>query len=335
MLQCLTGVKAADEGNESMHILVYGAGVIGSVYAARLQGAGHTVTLLARGQRAADVRAHGILLEDFTKRRQTTTPVAVIEQLDPMATYDLVLVTVRWDHLAAILPSLAANHQIPIILFMLNNPEGMAPFTMLDAQRMLFGFPVIGGERDGEVIRYRAVRFVPTPLGEVDGQVTPRLRELAATFKHAGFPVTLQANMPAWLKTHALIDVGLVTAVMLAQGKSARLAQSPPRIRTMLQAIQEGLLALQAQGVPITPRSMKVIFLWMPRWLAVPLWQRVLRSRLVALGLDSHLDDATEELRQLASALLADLKDAPLAIPTLRGMLASLDPASAPHCVVG
>ena len=45
-----------------MNILVYGAGVIGSVYAARLQQAGYTVTLLARGQRAVSLRMQGILL---------------------------------------------------------------------------------------------------------------------------------------------------------------------------------------------------------------------------------------------------------------------------------
>ncbi len=33
-----------------MDILVYGAGVVGSVYAARLKAAGHNVSLLARGQ---------------------------------------------------------------------------------------------------------------------------------------------------------------------------------------------------------------------------------------------------------------------------------------------
>jgi 2-dehydropantoate 2-reductase len=47
-----------------MNILVYGAGVIGSVYAARLQEAGYNVSLLARGQRAASLRTQGILLED-------------------------------------------------------------------------------------------------------------------------------------------------------------------------------------------------------------------------------------------------------------------------------
>jgi ketopantoate reductase len=39
-----------------MKILVYGAGVIGTLYAARLQQEGHQVTILARGSRLADIR---------------------------------------------------------------------------------------------------------------------------------------------------------------------------------------------------------------------------------------------------------------------------------------
>ena len=39
-----------------MRILVYNAGVQGSLYGARLHEAGHDVELLARGPRLADVR---------------------------------------------------------------------------------------------------------------------------------------------------------------------------------------------------------------------------------------------------------------------------------------
>ena len=43
-----------------MKILVYGAGVIGTLYAARLQEGGHRVTAVARGQRLADIRRYGL-----------------------------------------------------------------------------------------------------------------------------------------------------------------------------------------------------------------------------------------------------------------------------------
>jgi 2-dehydropantoate 2-reductase len=47
----------------TMKILVYGAGVLGSVYAAYLQKAGHDVSILARGQRLVNLRKAGIVLE--------------------------------------------------------------------------------------------------------------------------------------------------------------------------------------------------------------------------------------------------------------------------------
>ncbi len=51
-----------------MKILIYGAGNIGSLYAAKLKDAGHDVTILARGARLREIREHGILLAGFSQR---------------------------------------------------------------------------------------------------------------------------------------------------------------------------------------------------------------------------------------------------------------------------
>ncbi|HEY3366174.1 MAG TPA: 2-dehydropantoate 2-reductase N-terminal domain-containing protein [Symbiobacteriaceae bacterium] len=45
-----------------MRILVFGAGVLGSLYAAKLQESGHDVTILARGQRLDEIAQYGIVL---------------------------------------------------------------------------------------------------------------------------------------------------------------------------------------------------------------------------------------------------------------------------------
>jgi 2-dehydropantoate 2-reductase len=79
-----------------MNILVYGAGDLGSLYAARLQTAGHNVSLLARDQRLQDIREYGIVLEDVLTGQTTTTHVEVVEQLGPEDRYDLaMLVTMK------------------------------------------------------------------------------------------------------------------------------------------------------------------------------------------------------------------------------------------------
>ena len=52
-----------------MKILVFGPGVIGTLYAARLQESGQLVTVLARGERLAEIRRHGLTLEDVVSGR--------------------------------------------------------------------------------------------------------------------------------------------------------------------------------------------------------------------------------------------------------------------------
>ncbi|HZR44908.1 MAG TPA: 2-dehydropantoate 2-reductase N-terminal domain-containing protein [Ktedonobacteraceae bacterium] len=308
-----------------MDILVYGAGVIGSVYAARLQEAGHNVSLLARGQRAVSLRVHGIQLEDAATGRRTTTQISVVEHLAPTDRYAVVLVTVRLDQLHSILPILAANRQVPTLLFLLNNPAGMRQFEQLDLQRVVPGFPAVGGVREGDVVHYITLRQIPMMLGEADGRVTPRLRQLAMIFKQAGFTVSLSPDMQTWLKTHAIMGMGIIAAVMMTGRKSAQLARSRRNVVMLVQAIREGLLALRAQGTPLTPFSLILLFLWLPRWLTVILIQSLLRTRLSTLGIDAHMGDDIEEIRQMAQEIMAQLRSSPIATPTLNRLMETLE----------
>ncbi|MBW2180984.1 MAG: alpha/beta hydrolase, partial [Deltaproteobacteria bacterium] len=107
-----------------MKILFYGVGPLGSLYAARLQESGQDVSVLARGQRLADLREYGIVLEDAASGNRTTTQVDIVDRLDPKDAYDLVVVLMRKNKISAILPTLAENQNTPNVLFMCNNVLG-------------------------------------------------------------------------------------------------------------------------------------------------------------------------------------------------------------------
>jgi 2-dehydropantoate 2-reductase len=310
---------------KKMKILVYGAGVIGSIYAARLQEAGYTVSLLARGERAVSLRTQGILLEDASTGHRTTTQVSLVDHLAPTDSYDVVIVTVRLDQLPSILPILAANHQIPTILFMLNNPDSMQRLEMLEPHRVLLGFPSIGGSRQGELIRYtHHPALIQTTLGKEDGRVTPRLRQLTTAFKNAGFSVALNSDMPSWLKMHAVIDVCMWAAVVMTQGGSAQLGRTRKHVVMIIQSAREGLQALRAQGIPIMPLSMKVLFLWMPRWLAVLCLQYALQSSMT-LALNPNVQGGLDEARQTAKDIMAQIQKSSFPTPTLSHLMAFLE----------
>jgi ketopantoate reductase len=50
-------------------IMILGAGVQGTLYAVRLARAGHDVTLIARGARAAELHAQGAVIEELLSGR--------------------------------------------------------------------------------------------------------------------------------------------------------------------------------------------------------------------------------------------------------------------------
>jgi 2-dehydropantoate 2-reductase len=308
-----------------MNILVYGAGVLGSLFAARLQESGQRVSLLARGQRAQDIREYGIVLDDVLTGQLTTTRVNVVDQLGPEDRYDLAVVVMGKHQVSAILPRLAANKQIPSILFLHNNAAGFqAIVEALGRERVLLGFAGAGGKHEGRVIDYLLIEQQPTTLGELDGRTTPRLEQIAKAFKDAGFPVAISANVDAALKTHAVFITCIESAVVVA-GDSKELASQLDLLMLMVTAIRQGFKALQAHGIPIVPFNLKLMFLWMPKWFPVLYWKRALKSKLGEYSLDAHSKAAPAEILQLSAEVRTLVDDATVSTPAMDQLYRDMD----------
>jgi 2-dehydropantoate 2-reductase len=315
-----------------MNILIYGAGVLGSLYAARLHQAGHNVSIVARGQRLADLREHGIVIEDALTGQQTTTRVNIVASLAPDDAYDLVIVLVRKYQVASILPALAANQHTPNVLFMTNNAAGADTYVaMLGRKRVLLGFPGAGGVRDGYIIRTALVskRVQATTLGELDGLVTPRLEKIAAAFQQAGFPIAISHNMDAWLKTHVALVSPIANALYLAGGDNYRLARTRDGLVLIVRAIREGLRVSQARNIPITPTRLN-IFAQLPKPLLVALLSYSFNTEFATIGLAGHANTARDEMQWLADEFRTLARATPIPTPAIDRLYAYLDPSAAP-----
>jgi 2-dehydropantoate 2-reductase len=315
-----------------MKILFYGAGVLGSLYAARLQEAGQEVSVLARGQRLADIRKHGIVLEDGDTGQRTTTRVNVVEHLAPDDAYDLVVVLMRKNQVSAILPDLAANRHSPSILFMNNNVAG--PDEMVGAlgtARVLLGFPGAAGHRDGHVVTVKvtAGRQQPTTFGELDGRTTPRLKKIVEAFKLAGFPVATNPTMDAWLKTHVAEVSPAANAIYMAGGDNYRLARTRDGLVLMVRAIREGYRVLQALDVPITPANHK-IFNWIPEPILVALMRRLFNTKTAEIEVAEHANAARDEFKHLADEFKALARTTSVPTPAMDRLYTYIDPAVPP-----
>lgn len=316
-----------------MKILIYGAGVLGSFYAAQLHEGGHNVSILARGQRLSDLREHGIVLESATTGQRTTTRVNIVDNLAPEDAYDLVIVVMRKSQIASVLPTLAANQHTPNVLFMGNNAAG--PNELVEAlgpERVILGFGGVGGLRSGHVIRHLArsdQKTAPVTIGELDRQTTPRLKHIAAAFIKAGVPVSFNPGIDAWLKSHVALVSPLANALYLAGGDIYRLARTRDGIVLAIRAIREGLKVLRAQGVPVTPSAIKTIK-WLPEPILVPLVRAVLNTERAEIGLAGHANAARDEMKHLAEEFKVLARATTVPTPAIDRLYPYCDPAVPP-----
>ncbi|MDF2442621.1 MAG: 2-dehydropantoate 2-reductase [Subtercola sp.] len=284
-----------------MRILIYGAGVIGSIYSARLHDAGHDVSLLARGDRLAALRQHGLLLAEGDSPIIRRVPVPVVDR--PTGRYDLTLVFVRTHQIDGVLESIAEHAGAGAgagastsgsgstsgsdgpggdVLFLLNWAAGPDPLAaVIGRERVLLGFPTLGGTTDDDVVRYRPTslltRLISMPIGEPDGRTTPRVSRIVTLFRHAGISAKPEPRMDAWLRTHAAFEVPLGQAVHAAGGLEP-LAGDAAAIRAMVQRMRVNLGSLPTRPVPRTFNALRTV----PEGILVPVFRRFLRSNAAA-----------------------------------------------------
>lgn len=301
-----------------MKILIYGAGVLGSICAVRLKQAGEEVTVLARGRRLEDIRRDGIVLERFENGEQTRAETPVVERLGPDDTYDLVLVVMGMHQVPAVLPALAANRHTPNLLFLGNSVSGGGQLTAaLGKQRVLRGFLLAGGTIAGGVVRwaYGEQRKAGLIIGETDGSMSPRLAKVAAVLHKTGFGVEQCKDIDAYLKTHAAMIASLGAAVYIAGGTPLMLAQNAAASALAVGGIRESLRALQALGVPLLPKGVH-LYLWIPAPILMFFLRRMVRSKEVGYAF-AHADKARPEIRLILDELMVLLRRSGRPMPAL------------------
>ncbi len=312
-------------------ILVYGAGPLGSLFAARLQQGGNGVSILARGRRLAELREHGIVLVNVVTGEETTTAVNVVDALAPDDAYDLVLVIMRKNHALQILPVLAANRHTPNVLFLMNNAAGPGELVdALGAERVLVGFPGSAGYREGHVVHCLTGTEddkAGVPFGEVDGRVTERTRWVGSVLDSApGFMAEIRIDMDSWLKYHvALLFPSLAPAMRAAGVDNYRLARTRDLVVLALRAMREGFRVLGSMGLPVTPAKFRVIQ-WLPEPILVLVLSRILANPLMETALVKHAEAARDEVQHLIGEFLVLARGTSVPTPTIDSLLRYYEP---------
>ncbi|WFA86734.1 ketopantoate reductase family protein [Paenibacillus amylolyticus] len=290
--------------NKQNRILIFGAGVIGSMYAIKLIEAGFDVTLFARSNRYKSLRENGLRYKE--KGSVRSIKVNVIDTLENGDVYDFIFVTVRYDRSESALLTLKDN-QSKNIVTMTSNSMGFSSWLDIVGDRLLPAFPGFGGQIKDGVLH---ARFLPkiiaaTAFGEINGVVTERIENLAKILKTAKLPYVIKKDMQAYLITHSVSDIAMLNFLhsenKIIDKKTARTRKTARKITFTLKA---HLKAIQKAGVSIDPPMLKMV-LKFPNLFLDLFFMTWLRTKMVRdMMLPDYANHANNEIAQLSNDLI-------------------------------
>lgn len=289
-----------------MKTLIFGAGPIGSVYAYLLHKAGKDVTILARNKHFDFIKENGVVLvNEFTGKRDAVK-MNVVDKLDENDSYDLVVVAMRKNNIRSVLPVLSSNRHIKNILFIGNNALGFdAYLEHLPKEKVLFGFGRAGGGRKDHVVHYIDSgkpngKRMPVAIGEIDGEMKERTQQIKAFFESAEVPVEVVKDMDGWLKYHIAMVFPMCAVLLKNDCDNSKLAENKEDVRCCLRASKEAGNVLKALGYTKRQPFRFNLFYWMPEYLVVKIFQKILSTKFAEIAFAMHARAAADEFKEHA-----------------------------------
>ena len=239
-----------------MKICVVGAGAIGGYMAVRLAGAGHDVSVVARGPHLAAIKRHGLAVVEGDQRTVAESLVAT-DRIADLPQHDLVLLALKAHQIGAVVDDLPGLFGESTVLVTLQNgilwwyfqkldgpyanrvvntvdPDGVL-FRSLDPDRIIgcIAYPAAEVAEPGVIRHIEGNRF---PVGELDGSSSERVRQVSSAFEGAGFKSRVLDDIRSeiWLKLWGNLTFNPISA--LTHSTLVDICQFPPT-RTLATAM--------------------------------------------------------------------------------------------------
>jgi len=281
-------------------ILIFGAGVIGSAYAAMLSTKDENdIKVFARGRRLEQLKKEGLRYFDEKTKTIKKAKITVLENLPDNMTFDFAFVTIRYEQVIDALEQVK-NNATQNIVVMVNNPLGYAKWQEILKERLIVGFPNIGGKIEDGVLYFKHTPAIiqRTTLGEVNGRKTDRIKKLKRILKNGGFKTAVSNNMDAWQKTHLAIVIPAADGIYMDGGDAYTTAKNKKALYFMASELKANFRLLKAKKIPVKPFRLRIIRIC-PKWLIKILLKKLFRTKLAETVISYHTLNARKEAEML------------------------------------
>ena len=280
-----------------MKLLIYGAGVIGSLYAAAFAEAGYNTTVYARGERLEVLQTLGLQYEKSGKVGKAN--VTVIGTLENDDWYDFIFLTVKENQVHTALEELKHNIS-PNIVTMVNTLEPYGNWERIcGTGRIIPAFPGAGGSYENGILK---ADFTPciiqvTTFAEINGNKSKRLKKLAALFTASNIPHGIVKDMHCWQLSHLAMVVPIADAYYKAKNPETVWKESNIMYDTVWQ-IKKNLQTLYHSGIKLSPPKMHLLRL-LPVRILQHIFTLIFKSCFGYMFMYRHSMKAPDEMNQL------------------------------------
>jgi 2-dehydropantoate 2-reductase len=224
---------------------------MGSILAAHLARAGHSVVVLARGERARAVERDGLRIKGLS---DIAAPVQVITDPARLQAADILIVATKTSGTDAALERLR-HVRVGAALSIQNGVLKDELLTQtFGAPRVLGALADTSGELlpSGEVLFTRNVNL---PLGELAGGISERAQRLAAMLDGAGVRSTAVANILSMEWSKFTVWIGLVCMAVTMRSPSWRYLSNPDCAHVLVWLVREVAQLAQAKGIALVDNA--------------------------------------------------------------------------------
>jgi len=306
---------------KTARVIIFGAGVQGTIYGVRLANAGHDVRFVARATRAKELAESGAIIENAFTGSRAVSRNPEVTSITESSHADFCFVTVRREQLEEVVSTLAAAEGIARVVLMVNHANGSEGLIeRLGRERMVLAFPGMAGEMRDGIVRYVEVAEQRTAIDALATDVTDLL-------KSAGFRVSRVEDMDSWLRRHAVFITAIGGALYDVDLNARRLASDDERMLNFVAPVRESWREMDRRGVAHAPFALRTIFQLAPPFVSSFYWRRFLASPKAEYYFRRHTSHAPAEM----SALAADLRDyfGSETPPSLERLFKAIDQATA------
>lgn len=280
-----------------MRLLIFGAGVIGSLYASLFAEAGFDTTVYARGARLETLKKKGLLY--LKSEKVTKANVSVLSELKDDDEYDFIFLTVRENQLYQALEELKNNNS-KCIVTMVNSIDGYDEWeNICGAGKILPAFPGAGGSIKDDVLDAALTPKIiqPTTFAEISGTRTDRIRCLSLIFKKSCIPYQIVKDMQIWQLCHIAMVVPIADAYYEADNP-AKAGYEHKIMHNTAKALKRNFQFVRKNCGKLSPWKMN-IFLFVPIPILTIIMLFVFRSAFGKKFMYQHSIKAPDEMREL------------------------------------